>query len=65
MVFSPDSKQLAFENPRGDPIEIEGLWGLAFGNGGDAGATNTLFFAAGIDDEEHGLFGRIQFDESD
>jgi uncharacterized protein (TIGR03118 family) len=44
---------------RGQPLTIEGLWGLAFGNGGAAGPTNTLFFAAGIDDEEHGLFGTI------
>jgi uncharacterized protein (TIGR03118 family) len=42
-----------------DPIEIEGLWGLAFGNGRDAGETSELFFAAGIDDETHGLFGTI------
>src|SRR5262249_24174133 len=39
----------------GAPIEIEGLWGLGFGNGGTAGPTNTLFFAAGIEDETHGL----------
>ncbi|MFL6209578.1 MAG: TIGR03118 family protein [Pyrinomonadaceae bacterium] len=44
--------------PRG-PVEIEGLWGLEFGNGSAAGPLNTLFFAAGIDDEQHGLFGTI------
>ena len=43
----------------GLPIAIEGLWGLGFGNGGTAGPTNTLFFAAGIDDEQHGLFGTL------
>jgi uncharacterized protein (TIGR03118 family) len=43
----------------GHPIEIEGLWGIAFGTGGPAGPTNTLFFAAGPEDETHGLFGRI------
>jgi uncharacterized protein (TIGR03118 family) len=41
------------------PIEIEGLWGIGFGNGAASGPTNTLFFAAGPDDEEHGLFGSI------
>ena len=41
------------------PITIEGLWALAFGNGGTAGPTNTLYFTAGIDDEMHGLFGKI------
>ena len=41
------------------PIEIDGLWGIGFGNGVNAGPTNTLFFAAGPDDETHGLFGSI------
>lgn len=43
----------------GKPIKIDGLWGLGFGNGANAGPNNTLFFAAGIDDEAHGLFGTI------
>lgn len=43
----------------GAPLAIEGLWALAFGNGGNAGPTSTLFFTAGIDDEQHGLFGTI------
>ncbi len=43
----------------GQPLTIEGLWGLAFGNVSATGPTNVLFFAAGIDDEEHGLFGTI------
>lgn len=43
----------------GAPLTIEGLWALAFGNGGSAGPTSTLFFTAGIDDENHGLFGTI------
>ncbi|GHO93978.1 hypothetical protein KSF_040260 [Reticulibacter mediterranei] len=48
------------KNQFGRPIAINGLWGLGFGNGGQAGARNTLFFAAGIADESHGLFGSIQ-----
>jgi uncharacterized protein (TIGR03118 family) len=43
----------------GSPIEIEGLWGLRFGNG-VTGTPTTLLFTAGIDDEAHGLFGAIQ-----
>jgi uncharacterized protein (TIGR03118 family) len=41
------------------PITIDGLWGIGFGNGGAAGPTNVLYFAAGPDDESHGLFGSI------
>jgi len=47
----------------GPPIEIDGLWALAFGKGAPAnGPTNTLFFTAGPDDEQHGLFGRLVVD---
>jgi uncharacterized protein (TIGR03118 family) len=41
------------------PLEIDGLWGLKFGNGGNGGSTTTLYYAAGPDDETHGLFGKI------
>jgi uncharacterized protein (TIGR03118 family) len=41
------------------PIQISGLWGLRFGNGGNGGDVNSLFFAAGINDEADGLFGKI------
>jgi uncharacterized protein (TIGR03118 family) len=45
-------------NPDGDPIAINGLWGLIYGNK-SAGTRNTLFFSAGIADEAHGLLGSI------
>jgi uncharacterized protein (TIGR03118 family) len=43
---------------------IDGLWSLTFGNDGDpakngAGPANTLFFTAGINGEQDGLFGTI------
>jgi uncharacterized protein (TIGR03118 family) len=41
------------------PLEIDGLWGIGFGNGAAAGPTTTLFFAAGPEEETHGLFGAI------
>src|SRR5437016_2295150 len=44
----------------GPPIEIDGLWAIAFGSGSPAsGPTNTLFFTAGPFDEQHGLFGTL------
>jgi uncharacterized protein (TIGR03118 family) len=70
-----DGRILAFEPPAqsggpfvfrsrlrvagGDLLTIDGLWALAFGKGGPAGPTHTLFFTAGPDDESHGLFGSI------
>lgn len=44
---------------RNEPIEIEGLWGIIFGNGDQSGKSNRLYFAAGINDEENGLLGWI------
>jgi len=44
----------------GNPLLIDGLWGLTFGNGGNGGLPNILYFAAGPNDEENGLFGAIQ-----
>ena len=43
-----------------DPIANTGLWGLIFGNGGNGGDPNVLYFAAGIEDETEGLFGAIR-----
>lgn len=61
LAFNPTSG--AFEGklltPAGQPIAIDGLWGIGFGNGGNAGPMNTLFFAAGPNDESNGLFGSL------
>ena len=40
-------------------LKIDGLWGITFGNGFNSQPTDTLFFAAGPDEEGHGLFGSI------
>jgi len=48
-------------NPVGDPIKIDGLWALVFGLGGaNNGPPTTLFFTAGPDKEQHGLFGTLE-----
>jgi uncharacterized protein (TIGR03118 family) len=44
----------------GQAIVLDGLWGIAFGNGVINQPTNVLFFAAGPGEEEHGLYGRIE-----
>jgi uncharacterized protein (TIGR03118 family) len=40
-------------------VTIPGLWSLTFGNNGNAGSSDTLFFTAGGADELHGLFGML------
>ncbi len=46
-------------DPNNLQLQINGLWGLGFGNGATAGPTTTLFFTAGVFGEAHGLFGSI------
>jgi uncharacterized protein (TIGR03118 family) len=47
------------QNEAGDGIVIDELWALTFGNGGAGGNPNTMYFTAGIGEEEHGLFGSL------
>jgi uncharacterized protein (TIGR03118 family) len=54
----------ALNDTNGVPVKIAGLWGIAFGNSGKGGDTQTLYFAAGIPGpggnvEDHGLFGSL------
>jgi uncharacterized protein (TIGR03118 family) len=44
-------------DPSGNPIKIDGLWGLRFGNGAAGQSLLNLYFTAGPDGETHGLFG--------
>ena len=41
------------------PLVIDGLWAIAFGNDAGAGPATTLYFAAGTNHEVNGLFGSI------
>jgi uncharacterized protein (TIGR03118 family) len=42
-----------------NPIVIDGLWGLRFGNGTGSGSSTTLYFTAGPNNETEGLFGDL------
>jgi uncharacterized protein (TIGR03118 family) len=44
----------------GNPLVIDGLWGLTVGNGSPmGGSSDALFFTAGPNDESDGLFGSL------
>jgi uncharacterized protein (TIGR03118 family) len=45
----------------GAPLVINGLWGMAFGNGASAGKSNQLYITAGPQAETHGLFATISY----
>jgi uncharacterized protein (TIGR03118 family) len=59
-AYEPRTGELdgTLTNKDGNPIKIDGLWALRFGNG-VFGTPTTLIFSAGIGDEEHGLLGEI------
>jgi uncharacterized protein (TIGR03118 family) len=40
-------------------LRLDGLWGMAFGNDRNGQSKDTLFFAAGPDEETHGVYGSI------
>jgi len=43
----------------GRPIINVGIWGMTFGNGAGGTRPDTLYFAAGINNENDGLLGAI------
>jgi uncharacterized protein (TIGR03118 family) len=58
-AFDANTGQFAgtLQDTQGNPLVIDGLWGLAFGNA--AAGSNSLFFTAGPNDESNGLFGKL------
>jgi len=60
-VFNPDNDRFIGKllGPDGKPLQNDKLWTMTPGNGGTGGDPNTLYFTAGIGDEQHGLFGSI------
>lgn len=61
VAFDPQ-KKVALDYLRdtfGKPIKNEGIWGLQFGNGASLGQANHLYFAAGPEEEEDGIFGKL------
>jgi uncharacterized protein (TIGR03118 family) len=48
------------QTTQGTAFQVPGLWGLGFGAGNtNSGPANTLYFNAGINDENNGLFGSL------
>jgi uncharacterized protein (TIGR03118 family) len=58
-AFSMEGRFLGQLRAHGNPIEIEGLWAISFPPATSTIDPNRLYFAAGPDDEEEGLFGYI------
>jgi uncharacterized protein (TIGR03118 family) len=60
-VFDPSTGAYMgqLQDGTGTSIQIDGLWTLVFGGGGNGGDPIALYFTAGTDREKHGLFGQI------
>ena len=52
MVGQPKDK-------KGNPLNVDGLWALVFGNGSNNAATTSLYFTAGPNMESEGIFGKF------
>jgi uncharacterized protein (TIGR03118 family) len=65
-AFDPKTYQAIdyLRDAAGKPIQVSGIWGLLFGNGASLGDTDSLYFAAGPEDEGDGIFGRLRWDRS-
>lgn len=50
----------ALRDANGMALHLDGLWGIAFGNGVAGQPTNALFYAAGPNDEKDGVYGVIR-----
>jgi uncharacterized protein (TIGR03118 family) len=50
---------LGFVHGAKGPLVIDGLWAISFGAGGSNGLPTQLFFTAGPNDENDGLFGML------
>lgn len=51
----------SLNSPSGTALQFSGLWGIAFGNGSESQPTTTLFYAAGVNGETDGIYGRIDY----
>lgn len=60
-AFDPSTGEFfdKLRDSNGQPIVIDGLWALQFGNGGNGGDLGKLYFTAGPNGEADGLFGRL------
>ncbi|HYO63670.1 MAG TPA: TIGR03118 family protein [Pyrinomonadaceae bacterium] len=61
-AFDPETGAFlgSLKGESGEPVELDGLWGIVFGNGVAGGDPGSLYFAAGLDEERHGLIGSLK-----
>lgn len=60
-VFDPKTDDFLGKlvDGKGAPVTIQDLWALVPGDGANAADPNKIFFTAGLQNEQHGLFGTL------
>ncbi|MGC1303016.1 MAG: TIGR03118 family protein [Caulobacteraceae bacterium] len=61
-VFDPNSGAnlgVMMDSATGKPVQIPGLWGIAFGNNAMSQSSTVLYYAAQTDHKAQGLYGQI------
>ncbi|HZL37374.1 MAG TPA: TIGR03118 family protein [Tepidisphaeraceae bacterium] len=70
-IFNRDGRFVGFLNDStGAPVTIDGLWDITPGNatatnGGKAGSVSSIYFTAGLNHEQDGLFGSLTINNGD
>lgn len=49
----------ALQDSHGNPLVLDGLWNITFGNGVNGGFADSLYFTAGLNHESDGLLGSL------
>jgi uncharacterized protein (TIGR03118 family) len=62
VAYNPTTGQFVdyIRDNAGEPVSVDGIWGILFGNGVALGDTNALYYAAGPNFEFDGTFGSIR-----
>jgi uncharacterized protein (TIGR03118 family) len=65
-AFDPDTHTAIdyLRDETGNPIKVDGIWGMLFGNGASLGDTDSLYYSAGPNLAVDGVFGRVRWDNS-
>ena len=65
-AFDPNTHKAIdyLRDDAGKTLEVDGIWGMLFGNGASLGDTDSLYFAAGPEGATDGVFGRLRWDNS-
>jgi uncharacterized protein (TIGR03118 family) len=65
--FDPQTQRATglMRDAKGEILKIDGLWGLAFGNGEALGDANALYYAAGPAGEADGLMGALRWGDQE